>query len=225
MILDLAVIGAVVLAFIISARRGLVKSVWKIAALIITIVLVIALRAPAAEYISQTKLSDRIYTAVSDKLTFNDSAPDEGAAGENGSKDEKSGIPQYILSDITGSAEKEARSAAQNGAEIINRELTGQLTQRIIDIIVIVGLFVIIRLLLMAAFMIIDTVTKLPLINQANALLGGLLGAVNMIAVLYIACALLSLFAKGRVIGLIEQSYIVKYFYNYNILLQLIMKI
>lgn len=223
MILDLIVIGAVILAFIISAKRGLVKSVWKIAALVITVVLVIAMRQPAAEYLSQTKLADRIYTAVSDRLTFDDNISD--ISEENDSKAEKSGIPQYILSDITGSVETKARNAAENGSEIINRELTNQLTQRIIDVIVIIGLFVIIRLLLMAAFMIIDTITKLPLINQANALLGGLLGAVNMIAVLYIACALLSLFAESEIVGLINQSYIVKYFYNNNILLRLMLKI
>lgn len=212
MILDLIVVGVIVLAFFVSARKGLVKSVWRIAALIITIALVTVLKTPAVNYLSQTNLADTIYDTIVQRLT-----PDE--LGEAVNEDnEKSIIPSYIIKELT----------EENLQGIINRgtDTTAQrLTLCALQIIAAVALFIIIRVFLMAAFMIIDGMSKLPLINQANALLGGILGVVNILAVIYIACALLSLFAESKVIGLIEQSYIVKYFYNYNILLQLIMKI
>lgn len=222
MILDLIVVGVIVLAFFVSARKGLVKSVWRIAALIITIALVTALKTPMVNYLSQTKLYDKIHTSISDRLTLDDyhsiTENEEKPADEG---DEKFFVPEFIVKDMIKSGEMEVISAMDNGATVLAQKLT----DLAIQIIATVALFIIIRIFLMAAFMILDGMSKLPLINQANALLGGLLGVVNILAVIYIACALLSLFAKSEVVGLIEQSYIVKYFYNYNILLQLIMKI
>lgn len=222
MILDLIVVGVIVLAFIISARKGLIKSVWKIAALIITIALVMVLKTPTVNYLSETKLYDKIHTSISFRLSLDDylsiTENEEKTVDEG---DERFFVPEFIVNNMIKSGEMEHILAIDDGPFLLIRKLTDW----VIQIIATVGLFIIIRIFLMAAFMILDGMSKLPLINQANTLLGGLLGAVNMIAVLYIACALLSLFAESEVIGLINQSYIVKYFYNNNILLQLMMKI
>lgn len=215
MILDLIVVGVIVIAFFVSARKGLVKSVWRIAALIITIALVTAFKTPMVNYLSQTNIADTIYDTIVQRLT-----PDELASIKTDNEDsEKSIIPAYIVKELTSS--EDLQKTINRGTD----EMAQKLTLCALQIIATVALFIIIRVFLMAAFMILDGMSKLPLINQANALLGGLLGVVNILAVIYIACALLSLFAKSEVIGLIEQSYIVKYFYNYNILLQLIMKV
>lgn len=221
MILDLIVVGAVVLAFIISAKKGLVKSVWKIAALIVTIVLVSALKTPAVEYLAKTNFADVIYDTVLEKLTVDEITDADVQSGDREETDEqKSVIPAYILTEITKSADTEEMYGIINRGTNI---LAQKLTLWALRIIVVVGLFIIIRVLLMFAFMIVNAIAKLPIIGQANALLGGLLGAINILAVIYIACALVSLFAaEGEVARLINQSYIVKYIYNYNILLQLI---
>ncbi len=214
MILDIIVIGLVVLSFIISAKKGLVRSVWKIAALVITIVLVMVLKTPSVEFLAKTNVADTIYDFISERMTVDT----ESLNGNELTVESNIGIPQIIASNITKSA-----------GESINRgtdALTRQLTVFALNIIASVGLFIVIRVGLMIAFQILDGASRLPVINQANALLGGVLGAINMLALIYIACALLSLFAAdNEVTGLINQSTIVKYFYNYNILLQLILKV
>lgn len=234
MILDLIVVGAVVLAFIISAKRGLVKSVWKIAALIITIVLVSALKTPTVEYLAKTNFADVIYDTVSQKLAVNEStfalkdtettkaSPEPEDKAVEKTNEQKAVIPAYILTEITKSADTgEMYRIINRGTDIFAQKLT----LWALRIIVVVGLFIIIRVLLMFAFMIVDAISKLPVIGHANAFLGGLLGAINILAIIYIACALVSLFAaRSEVARLINQSYIVKYIYNYNILLQLIFK-
>lgn len=221
MILDLIVIGLIILSFIISAKKGLVKSIWKITALVVTIVLVTALRMPAVEYIAGTNISDTVYDFISEKLTLESENPIESV--QNTEEDEaKSVIPEFLLEELQKSSD------ADRLAQSINRgtdAVTRRLTLYALNIIVTAGLFIIIRVLLMAAFTIINTIVKLPLINQANALLGGLLGAVNMLAIIYIACAFIPLFAEGEIAGLINESILVKYFYNYNILLRFMMKI
>lgn len=224
MILDLIAAAIVVLSFIVNLRRGLVKSVWKITALVLTIVLVIALKTPVVNYLAGTDMANRIYKSVSDSLTaelenpLNEVNTDEEAA-QSGT------IPPYLMEQMlktVNSGSDNINSAIEKGMD----ELARRLTMLMLKIIAVIGLFIIIRILLMAVFIVLDGASKLPVIGHANALLGGILGIINALAIIYIVCAVLSLLSVSSDIqNLINQSYIVKYFYNYNILLQLIMKI
>ena len=224
MILDLIAAAIVVLSFIVNLRRGLVKSVWKITALVLTIVLVIALKTPVVNYLAGTDMANRIYKSVSDSLTaelenpLNEVNTDEEAA-QSGT------IPPYLMEQMlktVNSGSDNINSAIEKGMD----ELARRLTMLMLKIIAVIGLFIIIRILLMAVFIVLDGASKLPVIGHANALLGGILGIINALAIIYIVCAVLSILSVSSDIqNLINQSYIVKYFYNYNILLQLIMKI
>jgi hypothetical protein len=75
--------------------------------------------------------------------------------------------------------------------------------------------------------MIINTAAKAPVINSVNRILGALLMTVNMLFVIFLVLALVSLFAPAdsELFDMINNTYTVKYLYNYNILLQLFMKI
>lgn len=224
MILDLIAAAIVVLSFIVNLRRGLVKSVWKITALVLTIVLVIALKTPVVNYLAGTDMANRIYKSVSDSLTaelenpINEVNTDEEAA-QSGT------IPPYLMEQMLKTVNSDSdniNSAIEKGMD----ELARRLTMLMLKIIAVIGLFIIIRILLMAVFIVLDGASKLPVIGHANALLGGILGIINALAIIYIVCAVLSILSVSSDIqNLINQSYIVKYFYNYNILLQLIMKI
>ncbi len=224
MILDLIAAAIVVLSFIVNLRRGLVKSVWKITALVLTIVLVIALKTPVVNYLAGTDMANRIYKSVSDSLTaelenpLNEVNTDEEAA-QSGT------IPPYLMEQMLKTVNSDSdniNSAIEKGMD----ELARRLTMLMLKIIAVIGLFIIIRILLMVVFIVLDGASKLPVIGHANALLGGILGIINALAIIYIVCAVLSLLSVSSDIqNLINQSYIVKYFYNYNILLQLIMKI
>ena len=223
MILDLIVIGIIILAFAVSAKKGLVKSIWKITALVVTIVLVIALKTPTVEFLARTDISDTIYDFISEKMTIQLENPsDTDVEEEKDNAENKSFVPEFILAEITADTNKmydSLEESINHGTDIVTRRLT----LWALNIIAAIGIFLFIRAALAIIFVVVDGASKLPVINQANALLGGLLGAVNMLAVIYIACALISLFAAdSEIYALIDKSILVKYFYNYNILLQLI---
>ena len=83
-------------------------------------------------------------------------------------------------------------------------------------------MFLIIRILLWLVFNVLNVASKLPVIKGANKLLGGIAGVLGTMFVIYLVCAFISFFASNAgVIEVINSSYIVKYFYNNNILLQL----
>lgn len=227
MILDLIVIGIIVLSFMISAKKGFVRSVWKITALIVTIVLVMALRTPTVKFLAGTNISDTVYDFISERLTVQlERLPEMEEDTNEETGENKSFIPKFILDEVinpdnTNRMYDNLEASINRGTDVVTRRLT----LWALNIIAAAGLFILIRVILSVLFMILDGASKLPVINQANALLGGLLGAVNTIAVIYIICALVSVFAADtEILALIDKSTLVKYFYNYNILLQFIIR-
>lgn len=213
-ILDIILTALILISFIIGSKKGLVKSVWKIVALAVTIVLVTALKNPAVSFLSGTGMADRINTKISETVNI----PQGGGIDISDSLN----LPDFLNTEVSSGIEN-----AQGAVSSINDAVSVSLTTLFITIIACAALFIIIRLILTAVYMIINGVTKVPVIKGANKLAGGLLGAVNMIFIIFLLLSLVSLFApaESELFEMIENTYVVKYFYNYNILLQLFMKI
>lgn len=89
----------------------------------------------------------------------------------------------------------------------------------VIKIIAVVGLFIIMKLLVMLIFMLIGTVFKLPLLSQVNSFAGGIVGLINAAIIVYIICAALSL--NANISEEIEKTMLLKHFYNNNFILNL----
>ena len=82
------------------------------------------------------------------------------------------------------------------------------------------------KLILYLVFMLIEGIFSLPMLNGANRLLGGCIGLLSGIVLIYILCGVLSLNVSNSVEirEIIDKTYIVKYFYDYNILMNLFVK-
>lgn len=206
LIIDILAAALIITAFTAGMKKGLVKSVWKAAAWIITAALVFILLHPVTDFLSGTQtavhMNDKVYAELQSNIPMINSG--------------ELNLPKFFVQDInTDTLTNEAVT-----------ELSRQITLTFIKIVSFVILFVLIRLILALIFRMLDVASKLPVINGANKLLGGLLGIINMLFVIYIVCAALSLFtANERITEIINSSYIVKYFYNNNILMQLILRI
>lgn len=213
-ILDIILAALILISFIIGYKKGFVKSVWKIAALAVTIVLVIALKNPAVNFLSQTSIASNINSAISERLSI----PQGGGVNIAQSLN----LPEFIQGEVNNQIIN-----AENAVSSVNDTAVSSLTVLFITIIACVALFIIIRLVLMAVHMIINGITEAPVIRGVNKFFGGLLAAVNMIFIIFLLLALISLFVPvdSQLFEMIDNTYAVKYFYNYNILLQLFMKI
>lgn len=209
---DLILLALIAIAFITGYKKGFVKSVWKIAALIVTVVLVLALKTPAINYISGTEFA----AALNEKIGETVNIPQGGGVNIA----EVLNLPEFMRGDVNNQISSSIVSS-------VNDTVNSSLTNIFLTIIVSVALFIIIRILLTAVFMVINGVSKAPVINGVNRMAGGLLAAVNIVFAVFIALALVSLFAPAdsSLFEMIENTYAVKYLYNYNILLQLFMKI
>ena len=214
LILDIILAALLIIAYIAGRKKGLLKSIWKIAALAVTIILVLLLKDPAVDFVSGTRAASDIYSSISDKITI----PSGGGVNIT----ESLHLPEFMQSQIN-----EGLTGAQNTASQVTDTAAISLTQIVILIGVCIALFIIIRLILMAVFHILNGLTKAPGIKSVNRFAGGVLSVINMIFIIFLALALFTLFAPADsfLYEAINKSHIVKYFYNYNILLQLFMKI
>ena len=109
-------------------------------------------------------------------------------------------LPEFIQSDMTNQI-----NSANNAVNSINEKTVMWLTNLCLTVIACVALFIIIRLILM----------------------GGIFATINIIFIIFLLLALVSMFApvESNLYEMIDKTYAVKYLYNYNILLQLFMKI
>ncbi len=82
-------------------------------------------------------------------------------------------------------------------------------------------LIIAIRLLLSVVFVVVDLLSKLPIISGANKLTGAVIGVVNALIISVVILSLISVLGIDFAILGIQDSVIVKYLYNNNILLNL----
>lgn len=229
-ILDAVLVIAFITAFFTGLSRGLVKSVWKIGALVLTIVLVIAFKTPFTNILAGTSAAEELYTSVSEKITpiFEDSIYSGDMFAPQVNEIAKTlHLPKIAISQVLD--DYDAQAVASGTQSTVTRaidNISRSITMTILGFIAAVVLFIIVKLLLWLVYHILNAVSKLPVINGANKLLGAAIGIVNMLFIVYVVCAVISFTASdnARIYRMICETYIVKYFYNYNILLQLFMK-
>ncbi len=213
LVIDIISVILIVVSFVRGSMKGFIKSVWRLAAWVITAVLTFSLLTPAYKFALNLPVSEKLNTQVHQYL-------DERLT--NGNEQEAvmiTGLPEFLgesidLSQLTS-------EAAQNFDNAVS-DFAKNITNIIIKIAVFILLFLIIRILLWLVLNVLNVASKLPVIKGANKLLGGIAGVLGTMFIIYLVCAFISFFASNAgVIEVINSSYIVKYFYNNNILLQL----
>ncbi len=211
--LDIALAAIVIIAFVRGMKKGFVKSVRKTAALALTVALVSVLKKPALNYLSGTDMARRVSEKISETVRL----PQGGGVNIA----ERLNLPEAMEGVV-----RESVSKIDIAAGSVNDAVSSSLTGLFMSIIVCVALFVIIRLLIAGVFLIADGFSKLPAVKSVNSFLGGLLGVINIVFIIFLALAFASLFtpADSALFDTINGTYAVKYLYNYNILLRIFMK-
>ena len=219
---DIILAAIIILAFITGAKKGLIKSVWHLGAWVAAIVLTLVLVSPATSVLRGTSLygtiRGKIMTSMSDKTKnvddfFNDVQNRKQTALDTG-------IPEFLVPSVM----KDVDISAANGVkETLVGEISDSAANVAIKIIAFVALLIIIRLLLSLLYVILNALSKLPLIKTSNRLLGGLLSVINVMFIVYVILAVLSYLSLSNtaVYDIIDKTYMIKYFYNSNMLLKL----
>ncbi len=229
-LLDALLVAFILFSVIMGAVRGLIKSVRKIAALVITIVFVMMFKTPFSNTLSQTTAAERLYASVSERITPSFS---QGISGGNLTYAKKSEIaselrlPPIVVSQVLDDHDAQALyEGTETALNTATDNIARSVTMMIMGFIAAVILFIFIKLLLFVIYHILVSLSKLPVIHGTNKLLGMFAGFLNSLFIIYIICGIISIIATDNVsvYNMIEETYIVKYFCNFNLLLRLFMR-
>lgn len=206
LIVDIVIIAILALSIIMGYKKGLINVIFNIFAFLLAIIITLVLYKPVSDIIiKNTDIQEKIETAII-----------ENTKGEENKKEEKTenGIQKYIENTMQ-NAEEDAKSKA---IEVVAKNVS----TKCIEIITALILFVITRIILVVLKFLTETLANLPIVKQCNEIGGLLYGIIKGLLIIYVILTIMffiiSLKPEGMTANLIETSYITKFLYNNNII-------
>lgn len=217
-IIDLILIGIILLSTFLGYKKGLIGVAFKIVSFIIALVVTLILFKPISNYIiTNTEFATNIENAIVEKLST--AKLEEGEISK-----ESTDLPNVVVDYINGGIEETVNQAKDSVVKVIAHNLT----ETAISIIVMIGIFIITRLILLFAKAILEAVSELPIVKQFNEVGGIIYGIIRAILLIYVILAIISLILpmleETVVLDAINNSILTKILYNNNIILMIFFK-
>lgn len=208
-IIDVVLVVLLLLSIFWGYKKGLINVVFNLCAFLVAIVVTFILYKPVATLvIDNTELDETIKQVILEKGI----TQKEETTVEKGSSVDKY-IEKYAQNAITDAKNNAVESAADSIA--INA----------VNIIVAIGLFIVVRILLIFAKALAGALAELPIIKQFDKLGGVLYGAIVGLIAIYIVLAIVffvvSINGFEEVTDAIDGSFITKYLYGNNLILNI----
>lgn len=217
-IIDLILIGIVLLSTFLGYKKGLIGVAFKIVSFIIALIVTLVLFKPISNYIiTNTQLANTIENAIIEKLST--AKIEEGQIEE-----ESTDLPNVVVDYINGGIQDTVNQAKDSVVKVVAHNLT----ETAISIIVMIGIFIITRLILLFAKAILEAVSEIPIVKQFNEAGGIIYGIIRAILLIYVILAIISLILpmldKTIILSAINNSILTKILYNNNLILMIFFK-
>ncbi|MBR6504451.1 MAG: CvpA family protein [Clostridia bacterium] len=215
-IIDLIIVALIALFTFLGYKKGLIKVAFKILSFFIAILIALVLFKPVSSLvINNTQLDDNLKNSISQKFQGIDLSVEV-------TEEQAEGTPKFMLDFVNKYIAEAAKDATQNIAETVSTKLT----ETIISAGVILGLYIVARILLMFARFILEGIANLPFLKQFNEVGGLIYGLLKGLFIVYFVLAIISLtspmYANAGFLKMIDESFIGSIMYNSNIVLKLI---
>ncbi len=218
-ILDVLTLAVLVIFIFISAKKGFARTILEFAAIIVAILLAVALGGKAADWVYDSFIKDSLVSGIT---TTVDNALNDTVENFTESLPEilVKGAKAFGIYDKISECRLESVEGTVSALETnIMRPIATSILKVIASIILFVVLLFLLNLLVKA----IDKVFKLPVVGDLNRALGGIVGFLKGLAVLFVAFSLIaaiSVAVKGDFLIFSEEninnSHIFKLIYNNN---------
>ncbi len=221
---DYVVLGIIAVFGIIGLARGFVSSVFKVAAFFIAIIASVKFYPVAADFLTGTPVYENIKRSILKNLTtgYQSALPVSGRTGGTAVEAVvgRLPLPGFLKQNL---AEKIPGPGELFDVQSILGSISDELTKVIISILSLILLFFLIRLALYFIGLILQGLTKLPLLKQMDRLGGLALGMVEGLLMVYIISAVLMLFNSsprfGQIFSVIDASVLARFFYENNFII------
>ena len=210
-ILDIVLLAIFALSVFVGYKKGLIGVVFNLCAFLVSLILTWILFTPVSNMIiKNTQIDDNIKNVIIEKGVI--------VVESNDKQNEDNQINKYIQEYVSKPIKNTANNAVEETATIIS--------QKVVAIGVAIGLFIVIRIVLIFLKFIAEGIANLPIIKQCNKAGGTLYGVIRGLFIVYIVLAILffimSINNAGVIADTINSSIISKYLYTHNIILDLI---
>ncbi len=224
MVLDLIAAALVVVAVIVGIKRGFIKSIIGLVGLIAAAVLAAMFASPLASTVYDSVIEKPLSAAVENAVetSAQSVASTVGEQIENAT----AGLPDILQAMLAADVSWEDNAAAAVDAAALSETLTGLLKPiciSVVQVLMFLLLFIVILIAIKMLGGVIDKLfSSLPVIKQANGALGGVIGAVQGILLVFVLCFALELYmtltgADAMITReQLSQTVIVKHFMAFN---------
>ena len=225
--LDVILLTVITVIVWISMKKGFLKASYHALATIITILLVFAFQMPFQEYLEQSSLGDLVQEKVSLSVR---TSMEENPEVKNAQSDESGleaaanalPLPDFLHKFLNQMIRQQSENFETLKISVAD-SLTDMVSSVILQLVSIVLLFLLVRLGLYLLFLLLQSMAKLPVLRFFNKALEIVMGAVNALLAVYLVCALVMLLTPVKsaehLNEVINQTYLVKYFYQNNLLM------
>jgi len=215
-IVDVAIVLIIGLTTFIGYKRGLIKVAFSLVSFILALIIAFILFKPVSSLIINT-------TSIDDNLkqTIYNNLASKELTVENAEELKEQNLPQSVIDNVTSYIEEAGAQAQNEVAEVLSE----QLTTTIMNIGVALILFIVVRIALISVRALADLIAKLPILKQINKTGGTVYGVLKGLVIIYIVLAITTLLMpvinNQTILEAINTSFIGKFMYNNNILLNL----
>lgn len=208
-IFDIILVAIIALNVFICYRKGLVKLAVGLIAVIVAIIVSVVLYKPVSNIIIEnTEIDENIENTIIENFS----------AETDGEEDTDNGFMKYM--------EKYVNDSINKTRNQIVLEVSNVIATKVINICVFLGIFIIARIVLILLTFIADIIMSLPILKQFNKAGGIIYGLIKALLIIYVILAIIFfiIYVSGNTTlsNAISSSYITKFFYNNNLLLNLI---
>ena len=209
-------IGVILFLAVMAAygyKRGFVRIVLSMLAMIVTIILASVLTIPVSGFIKETSVGEGIRASVEEMV--------EGADIIDAESINNLDLPKTMLEPIAEGAESTQQAIGTYVADALTDTIINSLTFLILVIVI----YIILKIVIAA----LDVVTKLPVLNSINKGAGAVIGLVQGLLFVWVGCLVLAACSDKpwaqEAFRQINDNELLSFIYNNNMIIWIITKL
>jgi len=218
---DLIIVLIIGLCIFNGYRKGLARCILKLVTSIIALFIAILLFRPFVNFVVNNTIIDENIQLSLEKV-MNNGIEERKDENNNDLVKEDSGIPKPIAEYLNSNLKNTAKQKQEEAVVSVARSAA----ILIVEIACFISIYVIVKIILKILTILIDIVSKLPIIRQFNEVGGFLYGIVEGVVIILLimtgVAIVTPLTGAYEVATIILQSHLGAFFYNNNIILNLI---
>lgn len=220
-IVDLVIVLIIGLCIFTGYKKGLAKCLLKLVTTIIALFIAVALFRPFTDFVVKNTIIDENIQLSLEKV-MNNGIEERKDENDTNLVKEDSGVPKPIAEYLNNNFKNSVNQTREDAVISVARGAA----LLIVNIACFILIYIIVKIVLKILSILIDIVSKLPVIRQFNEVGGLIYGLIQGVFIILLVMTAVAIFTPltgaYEVANIINQSHVGAFFYNNNIILNII---